>query len=300
MDVPAFNASMAPNGAMIVWTGALLRMRDEAELAFVLGHEAGHFRAQHTLRQWRRMKDTSAFLSAFQVLAYGAGFPDAAMLGSLGLYATIFKFSRDMEREADQLGFDAVVDAGLRPASRRRPVGPHAARGEHAALRAPQHGVRHPPGDPGTHQRRARRRRRVAESAARTPRDALPRRDAALPGTLAGSGTRAAPLRQFAAGHRRTARRRAGRQTRRAHVLPRRGASPPQCCGDRAKAAELYARAIALPGAPAGGLARTRLRPAQRPAAPPKPASRCSVSEHAPQADDRAFVQRELDKLGGP
>ena len=30
--------------------------------------------------------------------------------------------------------------------------------------------------------------------------------------------------------------------------------------GDRAKAADLYARAIALPGAPAGGVARTRLR----------------------------------------
>ena len=62
MNVPAFNATMAPNGMMIVWTGALLRMRDEAELAFVLGHEFGHFRAQHTLQQWRRMKDTSAFL----------------------------------------------------------------------------------------------------------------------------------------------------------------------------------------------------------------------------------------------
>ena len=33
MNVPGFNASMAPNGMMMVWTGALLRMRDEAELA---------------------------------------------------------------------------------------------------------------------------------------------------------------------------------------------------------------------------------------------------------------------------
>ena len=62
MDVPQFNASMAPNGTMLVWTGALLRMRDEAELAFVLGHEAGHFRAQHSLRQWRRIKDTLSLI----------------------------------------------------------------------------------------------------------------------------------------------------------------------------------------------------------------------------------------------
>jgi len=115
MNVPAFNASMAPNGMMIVWTGALLRMRNEAELAFVLGHEAGHFRAQHTLRQWRRMKDTSALLSAFQMLAYGYGMPNTAMLGSLGIYATIFKFSRDMEREADHIGFAAAVAQGYDP-----------------------------------------------------------------------------------------------------------------------------------------------------------------------------------------
>jgi beta-barrel assembly-enhancing protease len=82
MDVPEFNASMAPNGMMIVWTGALLRARDEAEIGFVLGHEAGHFTAQHSIRQWRRLKDTSAVLSAFQLVAYGAGVPDAALLTS--------------------------------------------------------------------------------------------------------------------------------------------------------------------------------------------------------------------------
>ena len=103
MNVPAFNASMAPNGVMMLWTGALLRMRDEAELAFVLGHEAGHFRAQHSLRSWRRMKDTSALLGAFQMLAYGYGMPNTAMLGTLGVYATVFKFTRDMEREAQGL-----------------------------------------------------------------------------------------------------------------------------------------------------------------------------------------------------
>ena len=164
MDVPQFNASMAPNGTMLVWTGALLRMRDEAELAFVLGHEAGHFRAQHSLRQWRRMKDTSAFLSAFQMIAYGAGIPDAAMLGELAGYAAIFKYSRDMEREADQPRLRLRGRRGLRPASRRRPVGAHAARGEHAALRVSQHRVRLPPRHPGTHQRRARRRNRAAKS----------------------------------------------------------------------------------------------------------------------------------------
>jgi len=116
MDVPQFNASMAPNGMMLFWTGALLRIRDEAELAFVLGHEAGHFTAQHSLRQWRRMKDASALLGAFQMIAAGAGAGGGvAQLGMLAGYATLFKYSRDMEREADRLGFDALVRHGWAP-----------------------------------------------------------------------------------------------------------------------------------------------------------------------------------------
>ena len=115
MDVPEFNASMAPNGVMLVWTGALLRMHDEAELAFVLGHESGHFTAQHSIRQWRRTKDTTAFLSVFQVLAFGGGAATTALLGGLATYATLFKFSRDMEREADQLGIEALIRDGYDP-----------------------------------------------------------------------------------------------------------------------------------------------------------------------------------------
>ena len=112
MNVPEFNASMAPNGLMMLWTGALLRMRDESELAFVLGHETGHFTEQHSLKQWRRVKDTSNFLAVFSLLAYGAGIPDLAQLGALAGYASIFKYSRDMEREADREGFRHIVNQG--------------------------------------------------------------------------------------------------------------------------------------------------------------------------------------------
>ena len=40
---PFFNASMAPNGMMQVWSGLLLRAENEAQLAAVLGHEIGHY-----------------------------------------------------------------------------------------------------------------------------------------------------------------------------------------------------------------------------------------------------------------
>ena len=47
---PYFNANMAPNGMMQVWSGLLLRTRNEAQLAAVLGHEFAHFEQRHSLQ----------------------------------------------------------------------------------------------------------------------------------------------------------------------------------------------------------------------------------------------------------
>lgn len=49
-----FNASMFPNGVMIVNSGLLARVRNEAQLAAVLGHECGHFLRQHSLKNCKR------------------------------------------------------------------------------------------------------------------------------------------------------------------------------------------------------------------------------------------------------
>ena len=115
VDVPWFNASMAPNGVMIVWSGSLLRIRDEAQLALVLGHEFGHYRERHTLQQWRKLKRSSAFLGTFGVLASGAGMGVAGMVANLAGLATMMKFTRDKEREADKIGFAQLVAQGYDP-----------------------------------------------------------------------------------------------------------------------------------------------------------------------------------------
>ena len=115
VDVPWFNASMAPNGVMIVWTGSLLRIRDEAQLALVLGHEFGHYRERHTLQQWRKLKRSSAFLGTFGVLASGAGVGVAGMVANLAGLATMMKFTRDKEREADRIGFAQLLAQGYDP-----------------------------------------------------------------------------------------------------------------------------------------------------------------------------------------
>lgn len=115
IEQPWFNAMMAPNGMLIVWTGTLLRARNEAELAFVIGHEAGHYRAQHVIQQWRHSKNVSAWTSVFAVASTGAGASIAGQVGSLAGTAAQSGFSREQESEADRLGFAAMVTRGYDP-----------------------------------------------------------------------------------------------------------------------------------------------------------------------------------------
>lgn len=101
---PLFNAAMGPNGMLIIWSGLLLRVEDEAQLAFVIGHEIGHYQMRHTLARWRKLKSTSSAAMALQVLTAGVG---AGLLGAaanIGAFSTLFAFSREQERAADDFG----------------------------------------------------------------------------------------------------------------------------------------------------------------------------------------------------
>ncbi len=117
VEQPWFNAMMAPNGMVIVWTGALLRARNEAELAFVLGHEAGHYRARHMIQQWRHSKNVSAWTSVFEIASTGAGASVANGIGTMANSLAVSSFSREEEHEADRMGFDAMVARGYDPQS---------------------------------------------------------------------------------------------------------------------------------------------------------------------------------------
>lgn len=107
-----FNASMSPNGLMMVNTGLLLRVRDEAELAAVLGHEFAHFELRHSLlefRQRRTAEDIAAWagVAAAGAVAYGGagGYASARIARSVDRAATesIYAHTRDQERQADLL-----------------------------------------------------------------------------------------------------------------------------------------------------------------------------------------------------
>jgi beta-barrel assembly-enhancing protease len=119
--VPEFNAVMFPTGFAVVFSGLLLRMRNEAQLAGVVAHESAHFLRKHQLRMWRdirRKTDIFSFLAMGTGLAGGvAGIyaGDLAQLAQLGTILSLLKYSRSMEAEADAMGVRLLAEAGYDP-----------------------------------------------------------------------------------------------------------------------------------------------------------------------------------------
>ncbi|MFN0183586.1 MAG: tetratricopeptide repeat protein [Aquabacterium sp.] len=103
---PYFNASMAPNGMMQIWSGLLLRVDNEAQLASVIGHEIGHYLERHSLLQLQDLRSRTAAMAIFAFLG-GVG-----LIGQLALAAGAPAFSRDQERDADRIGIALIRRGG--------------------------------------------------------------------------------------------------------------------------------------------------------------------------------------------
>lgn len=115
VQTPHFNASMAPNGLMEVWTGLILRAENEAQLAYVLGHEIGHYLRRHSLQIYNDIRLKSDVLVYLSLVAAAAGQGYIGDLAQIAAHGSILAFSRDNEREADEIGFELMVKAGYDP-----------------------------------------------------------------------------------------------------------------------------------------------------------------------------------------
>ena len=119
--VPAFNAMMFPTGFAVVFSGLLLRMRNEAQLAGVIAHESGHFLRKHQLRQYRDIKRKSDIFAAVSLIGGMAGGAaglytgNLSQLAELGTIMSLFRYSRETEAEADAMGVRLIAEAGYAP-----------------------------------------------------------------------------------------------------------------------------------------------------------------------------------------
>jgi predicted Zn-dependent protease len=110
VDDPSPNAFALPGGFIFVTRGLMDLMGSEAQLAAVLGHEIGHVTARHSVTQMSRAELAQLGLGVGMVLL--PGLQNYGQLASTGLGLLFLKYSRDDERQADQLGFRYALARG--------------------------------------------------------------------------------------------------------------------------------------------------------------------------------------------
>ncbi len=113
VDDPTVNAFALPGGYIYVTRGILPYMNNEAELASVVGHEIGHVTARHSVTQMTKQQIIQIGVTASTIVE-----PKLEKYGQLinsGLGLMFLKFSRDDEKQADDLGLRYMYGDGYDP-----------------------------------------------------------------------------------------------------------------------------------------------------------------------------------------
>jgi predicted Zn-dependent protease len=113
------NAFALPGGYFGVHLGLIAAVSSADELAAVLAHELSHVTQRHISRLMTQQNRQAPWVIAAMVLGALAASknPNAASAAIVGGQAVAVQnqlnFSRDMEREADRVGFGVMTDAGF-------------------------------------------------------------------------------------------------------------------------------------------------------------------------------------------
>ena len=110
LDTPVVNAFAVPGGYVYFTRGILAYLNSEAEMAGVLGHEIGRITARHSAQQLSRAQLAQIGLGVGMVLS--ETLRDFQELAQFGVGMLFMRFSRDNEREADDLGVEYATKAG--------------------------------------------------------------------------------------------------------------------------------------------------------------------------------------------
>ncbi|MFA7440494.1 MAG: M48 family metalloprotease [Sphingomonadaceae bacterium] len=116
LDSPVPNAMATPGGYLYITRGLLGMINSEAELASVLGHEAGHVAARHTDK--RNSRATIAGIGSILAGVLLGG--DAGQIANTVGSGYVAGYSRSQEHEADQLGLRYAAAAGYDPTAAAR------------------------------------------------------------------------------------------------------------------------------------------------------------------------------------
>ncbi|WP_235727649.1 M48 family metallopeptidase [Maridesulfovibrio frigidus] len=125
IDNNSMNAFAVPGGYIYVFTGLILNLKHEDELAAVIGHELAHVSLRHVARRMEKMKlvNIASMMGTLAGMMLGmtgdsnaAAVGQAMSMGSMaGAQSAYLSYTQQNEREADHLGMNYLVDAGFNP-----------------------------------------------------------------------------------------------------------------------------------------------------------------------------------------
>lgn len=112
------NAYAFPGGSIAITRGILAELDNEAELAGLIGHELGHVNARHTAARMSKSRLIGTLVGGASLVAGAANQTLGNLtgtLGGIGASLLLARYSREDERQADELGMEYMVGAGHSP-----------------------------------------------------------------------------------------------------------------------------------------------------------------------------------------
>jgi hypothetical protein len=115
VEDPEINAASLPDGTLLINTGLLGALQNEAQLAFVLSHEMAHVLQVHYRREVEETRGTRVGLT-IAGLAAGAFIGNAGIfMAQIGIASAVNGHQRELENQADRLGLQNVIEHGYDP-----------------------------------------------------------------------------------------------------------------------------------------------------------------------------------------
>jgi hypothetical protein len=115
VDEKVPNAFALANGTVVLNSGMLTMLENEAQLAAVLGHEIAHAIQEHTYRQSQYHKKALMALRIGAAVGAAYGGRAVADLANLAEAAIRNGYNRSLENQADRVGTEYMMAAGYDP-----------------------------------------------------------------------------------------------------------------------------------------------------------------------------------------